>query len=141
MYRSVLKSTLTLLIIGTGVGLFISLGGPAQFFPAGKSSASLDSPENDLRVRQIADTVTNLRRIHTSSTDAAIPVSARPLLKSLKHQLIDLITNRLQSEDADASVQQLQATFIESLKRVGVIVSEPVCKVIEIKCTRPDIHH
>jgi hypothetical protein len=49
MYRSVLKSTLTLLIIGTGVGLFISLGGPAQFFPAGKSSASLDSPENDLR--------------------------------------------------------------------------------------------
>ena len=131
MYGSVLKSTLTLLIIAPLVGFFLPLGDPAQSFPAARSSASTDSLKDDFRLRQVEDTVTNLRRIHTSTTDAAVPFPARDLLKTLKHQLIELITNRLHSEASDASVQQFQAILIENLRRVGVIVSEPSCKIID----------
>src|SRR5437016_5317223 len=47
--------------------------------------------QNDADLRLIRATVNSLRHIHTDSTDPDIPVIAKPLLTTLKHQLRDFI--------------------------------------------------
>jgi hypothetical protein len=88
---------------------------------------SASSPTRDLDLQLVADTVASLRGIHVDSTDANIPLAAKPLLTTLKHQMRDLITNRLSIEGSDVSTQQLQARVIVDLRRSGVIVTEPAC--------------
>ncbi|HKA18352.1 MAG TPA: hypothetical protein VKN18_08545 [Blastocatellia bacterium] len=129
MSRLMLTGTLVLLAVATVISLFAS-GNRAQSFPSNKTEAPTDRLSDEFRLGEVAHTVTKLRRVHTTSTDTMIPSTAKSLLKTLKHQLIELIANRLYSENADASVQQLQAILIENLRRVGVIVTEPICEVI-----------
>jgi hypothetical protein len=80
--------------------------------------------ENDSDLRLVADTVASLRRIHTDSMDTDIPVAAKPLLTTLKHQLRDLIANRLRFEKRRVSTQQLQARAIVDLSNLGLIDNE-----------------
>ncbi len=75
-------------------------------------------------LRLITETVGSLRRIHTDAMDTDIPVAAKPLLTTLKHQLRDLIANRLRFEKRQVSTQQLQARAIVDLSDLGLIVDE-----------------
>ena len=75
-------------------------------------------------LRLITETVGSLRRIHTDDMDTDIPVAAKPLLTTLKHQLRDLIANRLRFEKRQVSTQQLQARAIVDLSDLGLIVDE-----------------
>src|SRR6266404_2880839 len=72
-------------------------------------------------LRLITETVGSLRRIHTDAMDTDIPVAAKPLLTTLKHQLRDLIANRLRFEKRQVSSQQLQARAIVDLSNLGLI--------------------
>lgn len=75
-------------------------------------------------LRLITETVGSLSRIHTDAVDADIPVAAKPLLTTLKHQLRDLIANRLRFGKRQVSTQQLQARAIVDLSDLGLIVDE-----------------
>lgn len=88
-----------------------------------EQSAATSHP-NDADLRLIKETVDGLRLIHTDSMDTDIPVAVRPLLTTLKHQLRDLIANRLRFEKRQVSTQQLQARAIVDLSDMGLIVDE-----------------
>ena len=85
---------------------------------------SMPSPEDDVDLCLVAGTVASLRQIHTDSMDPDIPVAAKPLLTALKHQLRDLIANRLRFEKRRVSTQQLQAKAIVDLSNQGLIDTE-----------------
>jgi hypothetical protein len=92
---------------------------------------SMASPEDDVDLRLVAGTVASLRQIHTDSMDADIPVAAKPLLTTLKHQLRDLIANRLRFEKRRVSTQQLQAKAIVDLSNLGLIGNEEGCVIVD----------
>jgi len=120
-----------LLVIAVTVCFVFAFANLAKSTLAHTSAAQSEVLEDDFDLRSIANTLENLRRIHTSSYDGVIPIPARPLLKALKHQLRYLITNLLRSETAEASTKQLEAILIENLRRVGVTVSEPPYVIID----------
>src|SRR5437868_5346470 len=75
-----------------------------------------------------AQTVAQLRAIKIDSYDlvADIPVAARPLLTTLKHQLRDLISeslNTMQPQD-QLGAMQTQAHVLIAFKRSGVRVGD-----------------
>lgn len=137
MHRSAATRALFVLAItSTGALLFArAFGDSVQILktengaPPAQPSAS--TPEQDRDLFRVADTVASLHGIHVDSTDASIPVAAKPLLTTLKHQLRDLIANRLSFEGRNVSTQQLQARVIVDLNRLGVIVTEPACVIID----------
>jgi len=92
---------------------------------------SKHSPEDDGDLRLVAGTVASLRQIHTDSMDPDIPVAAKPLLTALKHQLRDLIANRLRFEKRQVSTQQLQARAIVDLSELGLIDNEEGSVIVD----------
>src|SRR6266404_5219779 len=82
-------------------------------------------------LRLITETVGSLRRIHTDAMDTDIPVAAKPLLTTLKHQLRDLIANRLRFEKRQVSTQQLQARAIVDLSNLDLINNEEGCVIVD----------
>jgi len=127
-HRSPAKITLIVLLITSSTFLFLvrALGNssPCALVSEGNLS-SLSTPlEYSLVLRLIGDTVASLRRIHTDDMDADIPVTAKPLLTTLKHQLRDLITHRLRFEKRQVSTQQIQARTIVDLSNLGLLNNE-----------------
>lgn len=92
---------------------------------------STPSYQNDADLRLITETVGSLRRIHTDSMDIDIPVAAKPVLTTLKHQLRDLIAHRLRFEKRRVSTQQLQARAIVDLSNLGLIDNEEGCVIVD----------
>lgn len=137
MHRSIATSMLTVIAIASSVVILFARasGHSAQDLPSENVTSSAQSPaseaEHDFDLNLVSETVASLRGFHVDSTDAEIPLSARPLLMTLKHQLRDLISNRLRSAGREVSTQQLQANVIVDLKRSGVIVTEPTCEMID----------
>jgi hypothetical protein len=97
--------------------------------PSGKPSTPLIESDSDLRL--VADTVGSLRLVHTDSMDTDIPVAAKLLLTTLKHQLRDLIANRLRFEKRQVSTQQLQARTIVDMSNLGLIDNEEGCVIVD----------
>ena len=127
---------ITLAMTSSGVLFFApALGNSAPHSTAdgaarsGEPSTPLIEDDSDLRL--VADTVASLRRIHTGRMDTEIPSVAKPLLVTLKHQLVDLIASLLRHENRSASTLQLNAKVIEDLKHAGVIVTEPVSTAVD----------
>ena len=92
---------------------------------------SMPSPEDDVDLRLVAGTVASLRQIHTDSMEPYIPVAAKPLLTALKHQLRDLIANRLRFEKRRVGTQQLQARAIVDLSNQGLIDTEEAYFIVD----------
>jgi hypothetical protein len=137
MRRPTTTSLLTVIAITSSVVILFAraFGYSGQDSPAERPTPSAQSPaseaEHDCDLNLVGETVASLRGFHVDSTDAGIPVSARPLLITLKHELRDLISNRLRSEGREVSTQQVQASVIVDLKHSGVIVTEPACVIID----------
>lgn len=91
---------------------------------AAAAERSAPSYQSDADLSLIKETVGSLRLIHTDSLDADIPVAAKPLLTTLKHQLRDFIANRLRFEKRQVSTQQIQARAIVDLSDFGLIDDE-----------------
>src|SRR5205823_11017119 len=76
-----------------------------------------------------AQTVAQLRAIKIDSYDlvADVPLAARPLLTTLKHQLRDLISESLNTTQPrdQLGATQAQARVLIALKRSGVRVGAP----------------
>jgi len=91
---------------------------------ASVAGSSMRSFQSDADLRLIKETVGSLRDIHTGSMESEIPVAAKPLLTTLKHQLRDLIANRLRFQKRQVSTQELQARAIVDLSELGLTVDE-----------------
>lgn len=137
MHRSTTTSFLTVIAITSSVVILFARasGYSGQDSPSERPTPSAQSPaseaEHDFDLNLVSETVASLRGFHVDSTDAEIPLSARPLLITLKHELRNLISNRLRAEGREVSTQQVQASVIVDLKRSGVIVTEPPCVIID----------
>jgi hypothetical protein len=91
---------------------------------ASVTGSSMRSFQNDADLSSIKETVGSLRGIHTGSMETQIPVAAKPLLTTLKHQLRDFIANRLRFQKRQVSTQKLQARTIVDLSELDLIVDE-----------------
>jgi hypothetical protein len=128
IHRSPARRILIALAMASCIVFFLAqvFGTPAQR-PVTVGALGPDpapSPQDVLDLGLVADTVNSLRRIHTDSRETDIPAPAKPLLTTLKHQLRDLITNRLRFEKRRVSTQQLQARAIVDLSNLGLIDNE-----------------
>lgn len=125
VHRSPARLKLLLLAIASCIVSCLEPGfaRPAQqrVSPDAQSSPS---SQYVLDLRLVADTVNSLRRVHTDGMETEIPAPAKPLLTTLKHELRDLIANRLRFEKRRVSTQQLQARVIVDLSGLGLIDSE-----------------
>jgi len=111
----------------TVILLALAFGKSVQHAAADDASvtgSSMRSFQNDADLGLIKETVGSLRDIHTGSMETEIPVAAKPLLTTLKHQLRDLIANRLRCQKRRVSTQKLQARAIVDLSDIGLIVDE-----------------
>ena len=80
-------------------------------------SGGLDS------VRQTLD---QLGGFAVEPRDPVIPLAARPLLTTLKHQLRDLLLSKMSDESIHwSSPDELTSQVLSSLRKAGVIVDKP----------------
>lgn len=137
IHRATATSTLGVLAIASSVVLLFApvFGNSVQqsTTDTGKLSASLPAPprENETDLRLVAETVHSLRQIHTDCMDTTLPLAAKPLLTTLKHQLRDLMADLLRFEGRDTSTVLLNAKVIEELRHSGVYLQEPLCATVD----------
>src|SRR5437588_2050630 len=136
LHKSPVKRTLIVLAVASSTVILLAhaFGKTTQRVsgeegPATERSARSD--QNDADLRSIKETVGSLRLIHTDSMDLDVPVAAKPLLTTLKHQLRDLIANRLRFEKRRVSTQQIQARAIVDLSSLGLIDNEEGCVIVD----------
>src|SRR5262249_18001367 len=124
--RSTAKITVIVLLIAFSTLLLLvrAFGNSPQRAIDDGSKLSTPSLEDNLDLRLIAGTVANLRRIHTDDMDVNVPLTAKPLLTTLKHQLRDLLANRLRFAKRQVSTQQIQARTIVDLSNLRLIDDE-----------------
>ena len=85
------------------------------------SSASPETTDN------IASTVKALRQFKITNENADIPLPAKPLLTTLKHQLRDLISQTLNAHGAEQGhMEKVRKTLSAELKRQGVVNEEEI---------------
>lgn len=137
IHRSTARITLIVLFVTASIVLFMvrAFGDSPQrtIVNEGRLSADPSTPalEYSIDLRLVGDTVASLRRIHTDDMDVDIPVPAKPLLTTLKHQLRDLIANRLRFEKRQVSTQQIQARTIVDLSNLGLLNNEEGSIVVD----------
>ncbi len=114
--------------VGTGAGYLYSVGlnphSPVVHSSNNISTNAVQSSEeaND----SIKQTVSKLRDIKTDDMNPNIPLSAKPLLTRLKHQLRDLISETINARNnQQQKPRRLRASIINELKSDGITVEEP----------------
>jgi hypothetical protein len=135
-HQTTAKITFILLLITASTFLFLARAfgnSPRGAIVNGGKWPDLSTPSLDdsLDLRLIGDTVDRLRRIHTDSMDVNVPQAAKPLLATLKHQLRDLVANRLRFAKRQVSTQQIQARTIVDLSNLGLINEEEGYVVVD----------
>lgn len=112
-----------------------SMIAPRIEHPANQAIGPTAGTGNDLQPPDsLAHTVTYLQQIRANYTD--VPPVARPLLTRLKHQLRDLIADKIRTDgDKSASPDSLRRTLWDQLTTNGVAIEQPKDRVADEELT------
>jgi hypothetical protein len=97
------------------------------------------------RVAPIADTIQSLHQVPVEDLDTDVPAAVRPLLTQLKHELRDLVVERLSTFSGDRPASTLKAELVEALRQQGVHLGEtkeksPYGDILDLQTERPAAH-
>lgn len=112
------------------------------------SCLALQAPleQQEYSIVQTTKRLRDVKLVNGDELGYNVPAEAKPLLKTLKHQLRDLITEIINSEpNSTATPEELEARVLSTLRRAGVEVGPSgdypwYGQISEIAIRRPEAH-